>query len=310
MRRAISSVLAQDVPEGWRLEVVVAVSDPRERADLAAAEEAARDQRVVVAHGPGTTAGATRNAGLRRAAGEVVAFLDDDCEARPGWLAEMLAALTSADLAQGRTVPAFDPPPMWRTISIEPLTWLWEACNLAVRRDLVDRTAVFDEGWDATGRVDLPFGEDADWGWQLVRGGARYAAASNAVVEHVVEPRGLGAYLEHVARLRLFPRLIRKAPEVRRIFYGGYFVGRRHAELAAVTALSAGALAARATQRRRLAVTMGVTAAALYARPLGGELRRRPLSKSLKLSALRTVTEVVELGACVYGSVRWRRLLL
>ena len=35
------------------------------------------------------TVGDARNAGLRTASGDVVAFIDDDCEAEPSWLAEI-----------------------------------------------------------------------------------------------------------------------------------------------------------------------------------------------------------------------------
>jgi GT2 family glycosyltransferase len=51
-------------------------------------------------HGPA----AARNRGLAAASGDVVAFTDDDCRPRPGWLAALAAAVSPTVAAAGRTV--------------------------------------------------------------------------------------------------------------------------------------------------------------------------------------------------------------
>lgn len=59
---------------------------------------------------------AARNAGTRTAAGEVVAYLDDDALASTAWIGEMRDAFdrTGCDAVAGRIELAFDaPPPRW-----------------------------------------------------------------------------------------------------------------------------------------------------------------------------------------------------
>ena len=93
--RAIQSALAQTHP---LVEVVVVIDgrDDQTREQV----DALRDSRVLVI-GLGTKVGAAqaRNIGVRAAAGEWVAFLDDDDEWMPGKIAAQLnAALSSTDL--------------------------------------------------------------------------------------------------------------------------------------------------------------------------------------------------------------------
>lgn len=53
---------------------------------------------------------ATRNAGVERATGEIVAFLDDDAVAEPDWLALLMEAFEDPDVmvAGGRSIPAWE----------------------------------------------------------------------------------------------------------------------------------------------------------------------------------------------------------
>src|SRR5579883_1499508 len=92
---AARSVLAQQVLPGWDLELVIAVSDAASVPDRRAADEiAATDTRVKVAVADRLGPGSARNAGIAVATGNVIALLDDDCQAQPGWL---VAGLTKLD---------------------------------------------------------------------------------------------------------------------------------------------------------------------------------------------------------------------
>lgn len=102
--RAISSVLAQRYTH-WELIVVDdgGDTDPVETT-LAGFD---RDERIVTVEGPRRGAGAARNAGLGRATGEVVCYLDDDNLMHPAWLqavAFLFSARDDVEVAYGVTL--------------------------------------------------------------------------------------------------------------------------------------------------------------------------------------------------------------
>ncbi len=147
------------------------------------------DVRLVVRPNGGVAS--ARNQGLAEAGGEVVAFLDDDCEPRPGWLEELVRAVWSAPhvLAAGSTVNALPENPFSETSQrmidsfaawhrSEKGPGFFSGSQLAARRADLVAVGGFCEGYG------LSAGEDRDlcrrWtgrGWPLV-------AAEGAVVEH------------------------------------------------------------------------------------------------------------------------------
>ena len=97
------SALAQQLPAGWRMELLVAdgASDDGTRELLD--EYAARDARLTVLDNPQRIVSSGLNAALRRARGSVIARLDVHTRFAPDYLAECLAALerTGADNVGG-----------------------------------------------------------------------------------------------------------------------------------------------------------------------------------------------------------------
>ena len=100
------SALAQRLPPGWRLEVLVAdgLSDDGTRQRLA--ERAAQDARLRCIDNPGRIVSTGLNAALGQARGAVIARFDIHTEFAPDYLAECLAALarTGADNVGGAWV--------------------------------------------------------------------------------------------------------------------------------------------------------------------------------------------------------------
>lgn len=114
-----------------------------------------------------------RNRGVRETRGEIVAFIDDDCEADPGWLRGIRDAFADpmVSFATGRVRPAqldqashqwfesrfpFDRGPYSQRFTrfdgggISPLQMgvLGTGANMAFRRDLLDRIGEFDIALD------------------------------------------------------------------------------------------------------------------------------------------------------------------
>lgn len=110
IRAAIDSLREQTAP----VHQIVLVID--HNADLlAAAREAFPDVRCLPNTGPQGLSGA-RNCGVAAATGDVVAFLDDDAAAEPGWVAALAAAYRDATVVGvgGGVLPAWQAPrPRW-----------------------------------------------------------------------------------------------------------------------------------------------------------------------------------------------------
>ncbi|MGI8505730.1 MAG: glycosyltransferase family 2 protein [Solirubrobacteraceae bacterium] len=282
---------------GEPLEVIV-VDDGSTDATRAIAFASPLVSRVVELGGVGPAQ--ARNAGAAVARAELLAFLDADCRPTPGWLAAGSAALGSAGLVLGETRPRPDQPcgPFDRTLAVIGCSPLFESANLFVRRDLFERLGGF-EGWLGP-RDGKELGEDLWLGWRARRSGARIAACAQALAHHAVFQRTARGFVAERWRLRYFPALVRRVPELRgELLYAGVFLNphaaRFDAGLAAVVL---------ATAARRPALGVG---AIPYARVLVHDLRE---PDGAKRAAARLSADIVGLAAMVLGSVRYRTLLI
>lgn len=111
------SVAGQDLPPHTAVRVIVADNDETPSA-RAAVEEACRGLglHLLYIHAPSRNISIARNACLDAATASLVAFLDDDETASPGWLRAMLTAVDTlgADVVFGPVVAVYGPgAPVW-----------------------------------------------------------------------------------------------------------------------------------------------------------------------------------------------------
>jgi glycosyltransferase involved in cell wall biosynthesis/GT2 family glycosyltransferase len=116
--------------------------------------------------------GATRarNAGIACAAGEVIAFTDDDCLPDPRWLEAADARLRAAGVVgvEGQVASDRADGAAYRAVTNEGFGGFgFMTANLFVRRDVLTRIRGFDERFE-----DPHFREDTDLAWRALEHGA------------------------------------------------------------------------------------------------------------------------------------------
>jgi len=145
-----------------------------------------------------------RNAGIRTAQGDVLAFTDDDIIVEPGWLWNLTSALSTGDWAGagGRIIPAWgaaipgwlstdDPHTMGPFAAFDkgteagPLTHPPYGANMAFRREAFEKYGGFRvdlgrAGSNLLGREDIEFAN------RLLAGGERLRYEPGAVVHNPV----------------------------------------------------------------------------------------------------------------------------
>ncbi|WP_371397553.1 glycosyltransferase family 2 protein [Fretibacter rubidus] len=96
--RALGSIIDQDT-DGRPYEIIVADNDPAGSAETAvlALIDANPQTRVIYTHVPDPGVSNARNGALTQAQGRYIIYLDDDMEAHPRWIAELVIAANHYD---------------------------------------------------------------------------------------------------------------------------------------------------------------------------------------------------------------------
>jgi glycosyltransferase involved in cell wall biosynthesis len=253
-----------------------------------------------------------RNVGWRAGRAEIVAFTDDDCVPQPGWLASLLARFETADVVQGHTEP--DPAdghvigPFGRTVIVRAEHGHYETCNLAYRRDLLERLDGFDEQFHRVVGGPVTWGDDADMGWRARKAGARTAFADDALVLHGLRPSSFRRHLREIPRRDGLVLMLRRHPDLRDFYYRKIWFSRTHPAALATAGLALG-LAHRPRSRLRwcaAAVSAGMyTRACLSTRHWPA--RRRDWVTQLPLAF---VADLAEVAVFARASLRYRTLFL
>ncbi len=196
---AVTSAQAQD-PSPFEVVVVIDHNDEllgRAISELAGAR--------VLANEAGIGLSGARNTGVRHATGEIVAFLDDDARAQPGWLRALARAFEDQTVigAGGIAVPMWDSlAPSWL-----PPEFLWVVgcsyrglpstaeeirnpigANMAFRRAVLERVDGFTDGIGRVGRRPLGC-EETDLSIRARAATAgRIVHMPDAKVDHRVSP--------------------------------------------------------------------------------------------------------------------------
>ncbi len=267
------------------------------------AASAAPARPITVRHQPPAGPGEARNAGVASTAAPLLAFCDADVVPALDWLAAGRRALGGAELVQGRVLPDLGTPcgPFDRTIWVLYEAGLYETANLFVTRELFTRVGGFEQ-W-LRPRWGKALGEDVWFGERCRRAGARTAFCAGAFARHAVFPRGVVGYVAERARLRYFPAMVRRMPELRRRFlHRRVFLNPRTArlDLALVALVTA----------RQVRHPAPALAALPYLRALHRHAAARAGARWPPVAAIDLAADLLGAGALLTGSVLERSPVL
>ncbi|MCW3041345.1 MAG: glycosyltransferase family 2 protein [Solirubrobacterales bacterium] len=198
---------------------VIVVIDGNE--ELLARAEAAFPQAVVLRNAGADGLSGGRETGAARATAPVVAFLDDDAIAEPGWLRELLAAYADPHVlgAGGHVEPLWRAPqPVWFPAEfnwVVGCTWAGMedggdrirnpiGANMSMRADVIRRTGAFKLGRISVGGRVSGSAEETEYCIRASRlhPGGYWVHRPAARVRHVVVPeRGTWAYFVRRCRI-------------------------------------------------------------------------------------------------------------
>lgn len=179
------------------IESLLALDYPADRAHIVVVDNGSTDgtreildgfgDRIRVLHEPVRGPAAARNAGIRATSRDVIAFTDSDVVVEPGWLRHLVAPLADPRVgAVGGRILAFPEDGAVARFG----EWIHDhrkaiedvrppyliTMSLATRRDVLDRTGLFD--------TRLLRCEDVDLAWRIAAHGYSLRYAHGAVLRH------------------------------------------------------------------------------------------------------------------------------
>jgi GT2 family glycosyltransferase len=247
-----------------------------------------------------------RNVGWRMARAPLICFTDDDCLPTDTWLAEMVAALGSNDVVQGRTMPnpahEANRGPFSHTLTIGWEMGYYETANMGYRREVLERVGGFDETFR------YAYGEDCELAWRAIDSGATTYFADDALVYHDITQSSWRTALRNTRRREGMVQLFQRRPELRcRLGKGVFYEPTHLPALVGIGCAVALVQSPRAPARWAASAAVGLWYAKSCRR-----IRGRPRSRLGWLGVVPAsfVVDVADIGVLAQASIRYRTLQL
>lgn len=163
-----------------------------------------------------------RNRGVEQAVYPWLAFIDQDCSARPDWLEKLSSVLSlgSVDFVFGSVVYVSENYRGYfpeRLVKNPGARWPM-ACNLAFKKEILEKLGGFDPDFFVFGN------EDTELALRAVSRGYRYERAPQAVVYHQAIDWTVGSLWRSAHYAAVWPKLKKKYPQIYRHF-GPHLLG-------------------------------------------------------------------------------------
>lgn len=236
LAEALESVAAQTLPDRVKWEVIVVDNNSRDETRTVVEQYCQRfPSRFRYAFEGEQGLSRARNAGIRAARGQIIAFLDDDVIAEPDWLGRLTQSLHDDTWAGagGRIAPpiGFQPPawlPLGGKYDLGGTLALFDlgdeaaelkrapyGTNMAFRTSVFKRCGMFRTDLGRCGNALLS-GEDTEFGNRLFAAGLRLRYEPAAIVHHPVseerlKKRYFDSWWFNFGRTRIIERVARPA---------------------------------------------------------------------------------------------------
>ena len=180
--RCLALLTKQTYPRD-EFEIVVADNGSPEGAAAVAAVIAGRAALTVVDE---RGAGPARNGGVARAKGQILAFIDSDCQPEPDWLTEGVCALADFDFVGGRVQVLVDDAQQMTGVEAFERVFAFDFKTYITKKGFAGSGNLFCPRrlFDILGGFRAGVSEDVDWSHRAARAGYRIGYAPRAVVGH------------------------------------------------------------------------------------------------------------------------------
>jgi cellulose synthase/poly-beta-1,6-N-acetylglucosamine synthase-like glycosyltransferase len=210
---ALSVCIASLRHQSWpaeRMEVIIA--DNNSACGVEAVRKATGGYRVVQA--PIQGAGPARNAGAAAARGEILAFLDSDCDPRVDWIENGVRALATYDFAGGHVVTTARDPSRPTAVEAWELVFGFDFERYILVEGYTGsgNMWVWRKVFDAVGGFRAGVAEDMDWSFRATAAGFRLGYERGAVVSHLARSDWKGLLTRWRRVLAEHYRLTREKP--------------------------------------------------------------------------------------------------
>lgn len=168
-----------------------------------------------------------RNMGIKRAHGEIIAFIDDDCIADENWIKEGAQHFSNREIGivQGKTLLGkidFSIEECVRNyklfflgVKIVTPNWNYQTCNIFYRKKAIDLVGGFDK--------ELKAGEDTDLAFRVKVNGYKSVFTDKAIVYHSVIPVDFPSLIKYCSQAYYMPLLVKKHPDLRKRIFLRFF---------------------------------------------------------------------------------------
>lgn len=175
--------LGQQTFPGDAFEIIVGDNNSPQGEEAVRRVIAGRAKLIVVSE---RGAGPARNGAAAVAKGEILAFIDSDCQAEPQWLAEGVAALATGDFVGGRVKVLVDDPDAMTPSEAFECVFAFDIEDYVKRKGFAGSGNLFcaRSVFETVGGFRVRVSEDYDWSHRATRAGYKIGYAPRAVVGH------------------------------------------------------------------------------------------------------------------------------